>query len=55
MKSEFELTQMIMAERRKHLECTEVDRVLLLRPVFASQDAEGAIARDLQEQYDVSD
>ena len=75
MKSEFELTQMIMAELRKHLECTEVDRVLLLRPVFAvnganwdiavgrsarrinrrSRDAEGAIARDLQEQYDVSD
>jgi hypothetical protein len=74
MKSEFELTQMIMAELRKHLECTEVDRVLLLRPIFAvnganwdiavgrsarrinrrSRDAEGAIARDLQEQYDVS-
>jgi len=75
MKSEFELTQMIMAELRKHLECTEADRVLLLRPVFAvnganwdiavgrsaprinrrSRDAESAIARDLQEQYDVSD
>ena len=31
MKSEFELTQMMMAELRKHPECTEVDRVLLLR------------------------
>jgi len=37
MKSEFELTQMIMAELRKHLECTEVDRVLLLRPGFRGQ------------------
>ena len=32
MKSEFELTQMMMAELRKHPECTEVDRVLLLHP-----------------------
>lgn len=75
MKSEFELTQMMMAELRKHPECAEVDRVLLLRPVFAvnganwdiavgrsarrinrrSWDAERAIARGLQEQYDVSD
>lgn len=75
MKSELELTQMMMAELRKHPECTEVDRVLLLRPVFAvngtnwdiavgrsaphinrrSWDAERAIARSLQEQYDVSD
>jgi hypothetical protein len=74
MKSEFELTQMMMAELRKHPECTEVERVLLLRPVFAvnganwdiavgrsarrvnrqSWDVERAIARGLQEQYDVS-
>ena len=75
MKSEFELTQMMMAELRKYPECTEVDRVLLPHPVFAVSganwdravgrsarritddhwDAERAIARGLQERYDVSD
>jgi hypothetical protein len=73
VKSEFELTQMMMAELRKHPECTEVDRVLLLRARGQrrqlghsrrqeprrinrrSWDAERAIARGLQERYDVSD
>jgi hypothetical protein len=39
MKSELELTQMMMADLRKHPECAEVDRVLLLRPVFAVSGA----------------
>ena len=44
MKSEFELTQMMMAKLRKHPECSEVDRVLLLRPVFAVNGANWDIA-----------
>jgi hypothetical protein len=44
MKSELELTQMVMADLRKHPECAEVVRVLLLRPVFAVSGANWDIA-----------
>jgi len=44
MKSEAELTAMILTEIRKHPECGEVDRVVLIRSVLAVNGANWDIA-----------
>jgi len=44
MKSEAELTAMILTEIRKRPECVEVDRVLLIRSVLAVNGANWDIA-----------